>query len=126
MRHRLGEARILGDVVAAADHLHGEPRDAQLLVAGGVDLGKLGDRRHLFQKPQRVEAALLQRARGPRELRGPADLAFDFADELADLAGGGFGLLALNAHQRSLLFLIGEVNVEGGVGEERQPDHGDE
>ena len=100
VRHRLGEARVLGDVVAAADHLHGEPRHPQLLVAARIDLGKLGDRRHLAQQPQRVEAPLLERAGRPRQLRGPADLAFDLADELADLAGGGFGLLALNAHQR--------------------------
>ena len=59
-------------------------------------------------------------------MRGPADLAFDFADELADLAGGGFGLLALNAHQRSLLLLIGEINVEHAVGDEREADDADE
>ena len=125
VRHRLGEARVLGNIVAAADHLHGEPRHPQLLVAAGIDLGKLGDRRHLAQEPQRVEAPLLERAGRPRQLRGPADLAFDLADELADLAGGGFGLLALNAHQRTLLLLIGEIDVEGAVGGERQPDHAD-
>ena len=92
----------------------------------GVDLGELGDRRHLPQQPQRVEAALLQRARRPRQLRGPADLALDLADELSDLAGGGFRLLALDAHQRGLLFLIGEVDVERAVGDQREAHHGDE
>ena len=126
VRHRLGEARLLGHVVAAADHFHGEPRHLQLLVAARVDLGELGDRRHLAQQPQRVEAALLQRAGRPGQLRGPADLAFDFADELPDLAGRGLRLLALDADQRGLLFLIREVDVERAVGDEREADHGDE
>jgi len=33
-------------------------------------------------------------------LRRPADLAIDLLDELADLGGRSFGLLALNANQR--------------------------
>ena len=126
VRHRLGEGRLFGHVVAAADYFHGEPRHLQLLVAARVDLGKLGDRRHLPQQPERVEAALLQRAGRPRQLRGPADLAFNLADELSDLAGGGFRLLALNADQRGLLLLIREIDVEHGVGDQHQADHGDE
>src|SRR6185437_8248302 len=126
VRHGLGEGRVLGHVVAAADHFHGEPRHAQLLVAAGIDLGEFGDGRHLAQEAERIEAPLLQRAGRPRELRGPADLAFDFADELPDLAGRSLGLLALNADQRGLLLLISEVDVEGAVGDEREADDGDE
>ena len=126
VRHRLGEARLLGHVVAAADHFHGQPRHLQLLVAAGVDLGEFGDGRHLAQEPQRVEASLLKRTGRPGQLRGPADLAFDFADELPDLAGGGLRLLALDAHERCLLLLIREIDVEHAVGDERQADHGDE
>ena len=126
VRHRLSEGRVLGHVVAAADHLHGEPRHFQLLVSARVDLGELGDGRHLAQQPQRVEAALLQRAGRPGQLRGPADLALDLADELSDLAGGGLRLLALDAHQRGLLLLIGEIDVERAVGDQRQAHHGDE
>jgi hypothetical protein len=126
VRHGLGEARLLGHVVAAADHFHGQPRHLQLLVAAGVDLGEFGDRRHLAQEPQRVEASLLKRAGRPRQLRGPADLAFDFADELPDLAGRCLRLLALDADQRGLLLLIREVDVERAVGDERQADDGDE
>jgi len=33
-----------------------------------------------------------------RQLRGPADLAFNFPDELVDLGGGGLGLQAQDAH----------------------------
>ena len=126
VRHRLGEARLLGHVGAAADHFHGQPRHLQLLVAAGVDLGEFGDRRHLAQEPQRVETSLLKRTGRPGQLRGPADLAFDFADELPDLAGRGLRLLALNADQRGLLLLIREIDVEHAVGDEREADDGDE
>ena len=81
---------LLGIVDAAADHVHGQPRHLELLVARGIDLREFGDRRHLAQQPQRIEAALIERAVGPRQLRGPADLAFDLGDEFFDLVGGGF------------------------------------
>ena len=91
-----------------------------------VDLGELGDRRHLPQQPQRVEAALLQRTGRPGQLRGPADLAFDFVDELSNLAGGGFRLLALNADQRGFLFFVREVDIECAIDDERETHHSDE
>jgi hypothetical protein len=61
-----------------------------------------------------------------RRSRSAADLAFDFADELPDLAGRSLGLLALNPHQRGLLFLIREIDVERAVGDQRQADYSDE
>ena len=60
--HGLGEFRLVGIVDAAADHVHGEPRHFELLVAGGIDLRQFGDGRHLTQQPQRVEAPLVERA----------------------------------------------------------------
>jgi hypothetical protein len=120
------EGRLLGHVVAAADHFHGEPRHAQLLVAAGIDLGEFGDGGDLAQEAERIEAPLLERTGRPRELRGPADLAFDFTDELPDLAGGRLRLLALNTDQRGLLLLIREVDVERAVGDKREADDGDE
>ena len=126
VRHRLGEARLLGHVGTAADHFHGQPRHLQLLVAAGVDLGEFGDGRHLAQEPQCVETPLLKRTGRPGQLRGPADLAFDFADELPDLAGCRLRLLTLNADQRGLLLLIREIDVEHAVGDEREADYSDE
>ena len=126
LRHRFGELGVLGEVGADADRVHGEPRHAQLFLAAGVELGQLGDRRHLAQQTQRIEAALLQRARRPRQLRGPADLALDVLDELADLGGRGFRLLALDAGQRLLVLLIREPDFEQAVGQERDADDGDE
>ena len=52
-------------------------------------------------------------------------MAFDLADELPDLAGGSLRLLALNADERHFLFLVREVNVEHGIGDERNADHSD-
>ena len=106
VRHGLGEFRLGRIVDAAADHVHGEPRDAQLLVAGGVDLGELGDGRHLPQQSQRVEATLIKRGIRPRQLCRPADLAVDLGDELLDFRSGALGLLALDADQRGLVLLV--------------------
>ena len=119
MGNGLGELRIFRIIGLAAHNVHGETRHAQLLVAGGVELGELGDGRHLAQEPQSIEAPLLQRAGRPRQLCGPADLGFDLADELADLGRRGFSLFALNADQRGFVFLIGEPDRERAVGDKR-------
>src|SRR5262245_34474872 len=122
-RHRFGEFGIAGEVGAAGDHVHGEPRYPQSLLAGGVELSELRYGWDLAQQPQGVEPALLDRARRPWQLRGPTELALDLLDELADLRGGGFRLLALDADQRRLVLLIIEEDVERAVGEERDADH---
>jgi hypothetical protein len=123
VRHGFGEFRVVRIVGAAADHVHGQPRNAQALLAGGIELRQLGDGRDLAQQPQGIEPALLDRAGRPRQLRRPPKLAFDFPDELADLGGRSLGLFALNAHQRSLVFLIIEPHVENAVGQQRKRDH---
>src|SRR5262249_18174247 len=75
-----------------------------------------GDGGHLTQQAQGVEAALLDRARRPRQLRGPAELALDLLDELADLGGGGLRLLPLDADEGDLVLLLIEQNVHNAVG----------
>src|SRR5262249_39799490 len=79
---------------------------------------ELGDGGHLAQQPQGIEAALFDRARRPRQLRGPAELALDLLDELADLGGGGFRLFALDADERRFVFLIIEEDVKNAVGQQ--------
>src|ERR1019366_8268445 len=88
-------------------------------LARRVELGELGDRRHLPQQALAVGAPLLDRARRPRQLRGPADLAFDLLDELADLGGGRIRLLMLDLDQRGLVLLVGEPDLEHAVAEQR-------
>src|SRR5262249_58261124 len=72
-----------------------------------------------------IEAALLDRARRPRQLRGPTELALDLLDELADLGGGGLRLFALDADERRLVLMIMEEDVENAVGQQRDADHRD-
>src|SRR5262249_46650941 len=87
---------------------------------------ELGDGGHLPQQPQGIEAALLDRARRPWQLRGPAELALDLLDELADLGGGSFRLFALDADERRFVLLIIEEDVENAVGYQRDTDDRDE
>src|SRR5262249_26053629 len=96
------------------------------LFADGVELSELGDGGHLTQQPQGIEAALFDRARRPRQLRGPAELALDLLDELADLGGGSFRLFALGAGGGWFVFLIIEEDVENTVGQQGDADHRDE
>ena len=126
VRDGLGEFGLGGIVDAAADNVHGESRYTELFVARGVDLREFGNRRHLAQEPQGVEAALVERAVGPRQLRGPAHLALDLGDEFLDLVGGGLRLLVLYPDQGCLVLLIGKPDLEGAVGDQRHNDHGDE
>ncbi len=123
---RLGEFRILGIVRLACHHVHGEPRDPQLLLAGGVELRQLGDGRNLPQQAKPVEPPLLDGAGRPRQLRGPADLAFDLLDELADLAGRRFRLLALDADQGRPVFAVGEPDLEQTIAQQRHAYDGKE
>jgi hypothetical protein len=122
----LGEFRILGQVEAAVDHVHCEPRHPQPLVPGRIDLRELGDGGNLTQQAQRVESPVVERSRRPRQLSGPAELALDLLDELADLGRGGFGLFALNADQRRLVLAIVKENLENPVRCQRDGHHSDE
>ena len=49
VRHRLSEFGVLRVIDLLADHVRAKPRDAQLLLSGGIELGKLGDGRHPTQ-----------------------------------------------------------------------------
>ena len=63
VRLGLDELRLLGKIGAAADDVQRRARHADLLPAGRIELGELGDGRHLPQQAQRVDPPLLQRAR---------------------------------------------------------------
>lgn len=125
-RHGLGELRLARQVGLAADHVHREARHAQLLAALGVELRELGHRRHLAQQAQRVEPPLLDAARRPRQLGGPAELALDLVHELADADRRGLRLLALDADQVGLAFLVGEPDLQAAARDQRGADHGHE
>ena len=83
-----GPLRRLGNTTGInVDAGHPQP-----FLAGRINLRQFGDSRHLPQQPQRINPALLNRARRPRQLRRPAQLAFNFLDELADLCRCGLSL----------------------------------
>ena len=125
--HGLGEFRILGEVepgipprpwraaIPASRSLPVESTCASSVIAGTCRNSR-----------KRIEPALLDRARRPRQLGGPAELAFDLLDELADLGGRGLGLLVLDPDQRGLVLAIIEENLENAVGQQRDADHRDE
>src|SRR5580700_3221883 len=82
--HRLREARIARKIAPAADRIRLEARDLELLLAVAVEIGELGDRRHLPEQADEVVALLLERDAAPFDARGPADLVLDLGDELPD------------------------------------------
>src|SRR6516225_10217255 len=106
--------------------VHGEPRHPQLLLAGGVELGKLGDGGYLTEQPQSIKTPLLNGTGRPRQLRCPAHLAFDLLDEKANLLGGPFRLLALNADQRLGVLAVGKKDLEEAVAEQGYANDGKE
>src|SRR6516225_1980273 len=106
--------------------VHGEPRHPQLLLASGVELGKLGDGRYLTEQPQSIKTPLLNGAGRPRQLRRPAHLALDLLDEEANLLGGPFRLLTLNADQRLGVLAVGEKDLEEAIAEQLYANDGKE
>src|SRR5574342_568115 len=58
------EPRLLGKIRSAADHVHGQARDAELLPPLGVEVADLGDGGRLAEKAEVVGAALLHGRRG--------------------------------------------------------------
>ena len=116
----IAEARVLGEIRPAAHHVHGEAGDAELLLPRRVDVADLGDRRHLAEEAEVVSAPLLHGRRGSHDgrLGRPADLALDFLDELLDAGGSAERLFALERHERLLVLLVGEVDLERAAGDE--------
>src|SRR5437660_4561927 len=102
LRLRPGKGGALREIRGAADDVHLQPRDLELLLAFAVELGQLGDRRLLAQQAKIILATLVERARGPLRMRRPADLPLDLADELLDTQRRRLGLLLLDANQRRL------------------------
>ncbi len=87
---------------------------------GAIEQGELGDGRHLAQKALGIKTALFKGSSIPRQLRGPADLIFDLANELADLAGSGRGLLVLQADEKGGLLLIGKPDLHQSARQQRR------
>src|ERR1051326_327173 len=120
-----GEGRALREIRLAADDVHREPRDFELLLPLATELREFGDRRHLPQEAHIILAALVERSRRPLRMRGPADLALDLLDEFGDALRRRLGLLLLYPDESGLVLLIGEPEIEAAIDQERRADQRD-
>ena len=73
-RSRLAELRSLREILLAGHRIQGQPRNAELLLARYVEMAELADRRHVADKAQEVELALLGQGRpsSPRKASFPS------------------------------------------------------
>jgi hypothetical protein len=111
------------EVGIAAEHVHGEPRDAHLLPPGGIDVADLGDGGHLPLQAVEVEAPLLEwSGRHRTRLGHPAHLALDLGDEALDPDRRGLRLLPLEGREHLLALLIREVDLDEAAGEQGDGD----
>ncbi|MGY3279267.1 hypothetical protein ACVJ5M_006864 [Bradyrhizobium sp. S3.7.6] len=120
------EGRRGREIGLAADPVRDAARHAHLLAALRIELGNFRDRRREAQEPDGVQAVVFVARQLRRQPREPSDLAFDLADELADLDGRACCLLALGRREKLLLLAIGEPDVEAGVDGERGKGEGDD
>ena len=95
-----------------------EPRRPEPLLAGGIELRKLGDGGDLAEQPPCIKMPLLDRGCRPRQLGRPAHLILDLLDELADLFSGALRLLALDSDQRIRVFAVGIDDLEKTIAEQ--------
>src|SRR5262245_39593493 len=116
----LDELRLVREIDAAAGHVHGQPRDAQLLLTLGVEVADLGDGEHLPEQTQVVDPPLVHGGRRQAQLGlgRPADLPLDLLDEVLDAGGHAERLLALERDEGRPVLLIREVDLDGAGGQE--------
>src|SRR5215831_12662335 len=109
----------MAQICTARQRVHGKPRHLDLLAAIGIEVAHFGDGWGLPQQAQEVEAALLKSAARRQEAGRPADLTFDFLDELLDDGGSTLRLFALDGDERLTAFAPGVVHLDGGADDER-------
>ena len=83
-RSRPDHGRVGRAVDVRPDRIGPDPRDRQTLDPAAVDQGELGNRRHLAEQPQRIDAVILHAGIGPGGLDGPLHLASDAVEEPLD------------------------------------------
>src|SRR6266545_1835245 len=127
-RARLDEAGLPREIRLAAEHVHRQPGHPQLLPTLGVQIAELRNGRNLALQAKEIDAPLLESGNTGRQdgLGRPAHLALDLSDELLDAAGGGLRLLPLDGHQRGLVLLVREVQLDEAAGQQRRADQAGE
>ena len=128
-RSGLLEARVAGEVDAAADRVHRQPRHPKLLVAGRVEIADLGDRGRPAQQPRTYSLRRSSSgapARGSASGRRPSIWRSTSARNcsIREAAPSAFSLLDLD--ERRPLLLVREVQLDQAAGEQRAADQDDE
>jgi hypothetical protein len=123
---RFDETRILRPVGVAADDVHRQPRDLELLAAIGIELRDLRDRRDLAKQADIIEPPLLHPSRRPLRMGRPTNLAFDVGDELGDALRRRLRLLLLNPECRQPHFTVGKPHVHQTTHDQDQCDQPDQ
>jgi hypothetical protein len=123
-RRRVEEPGLAGYIGPGADRVHCQPRDAQLLATARVDPRDLGDRRHLAQELQVLDATFLSRvvADGGARQRCPAELVCDVEDVLLDAGRRALGLLDLQGDQVGLGLAPREVDADPAARDQHAAD----
>ena len=118
-RARVLERGLLRAVLVGAGHVHRQARHRELLAAPGIDLRDIGDGRHHAQQLEELDAPLLQALGTELRQRGEGKLLLDLAHELLDARRRAGGLFALQARERFLVFLVGEVQSDAARDQQR-------
>ena len=119
---RTAKRGFLRAVLARTDAVHAQPRHSDLLVPGRVELRDIGDFRSLAQQLEEFDAAHLDVACVELGQRSIGELALDLPDVLLDARRCRERLLVLQARQRRLVVLIGEIEADGAGGEQGAGD----
>ena len=119
---RVLEGGLLRAVLVGAGDVHRQARHRQLLAALRIDLRDVGDGRHHAQQLEELDAPLLQALGAELRQRGEGELLLDLADELLDARRRAGGLLALQAGERLLVLLVGEVQADAARDQQRAAD----
>jgi hypothetical protein len=111
----------------AADHVAGQAGNLERFPSRSVEVHRLRDGGDLAEEPQVVQVSLARRVAG-RQVggMGPGDGGDDPANEFLDAQRGGFRLGALDADQRRLLLLIGEIALNRAADDQHAADEAEE
>src|SRR5262249_48000118 len=112
------KSRIRREIGVAADVIYCQARHLRLRSARCIELGNLSDGRHLAQQTNHIEAPFLEVLSTPGQLSRPRQLPLNFLNKLAYSQCRSFSLLALNAHEQSLLLFIVEPNFQESIGDQ--------
>ena len=114
------ERRLLRQVGAGGHRVHRQARDPQLLAPVTIDPHHFGDRRHLAQQLEVLDATLFDRVAGRIEpwKRRPPELVLDVEDVALDARCRALRLLDLQRDQVGLVLAPREIQADRAAGDQ--------